>query len=140
MPKVIISPIKRWPGTVTIADPLTFEQAKLVESGNRRPEKVMRIFREWKAAQEKYGENSKEAKNVLNESYAYFEYDDIQIHAVVACVIEWHLDNFHTADENKIVTANNFPGSPRKDSHELVSWIFSELTKIFKGDDEIPNT
>jgi hypothetical protein len=47
MPKIIPSPVKRWPGTITIADPLTMpqymawmecnEQAQAVEGVQRKP-------------------------------------------------------------------------------------------------------
>lgn len=110
MSKVITSPIKRWAGTVTIADPLTISQAQAIENGLAIPEKTD-DGRIW-----------------------YSVIDTNQLPAIFACVEKWELENM---PEN--LTAENFPASPRGESHKLIDWIFSELRKVYFGELEIPN-
>jgi hypothetical protein len=70
MPKVITSPITRWPGTVTIADPLNESQAKLIEAGMKQPD-----------AQE-------------GERVWLTVIDSAKLPAVIGCVVKWELENF----------------------------------------------
>jgi hypothetical protein len=106
MPKEITSPIKRWAGTVTIADPLTLPQAKAIEA-------------------------ALDDANIPKEGKLWLSViDENKLPAVIACVQEWHLDNF---------TPDPFPASPRGDSHKLIDWIFGELIKVYAGEAEIPN-
>jgi hypothetical protein len=109
MSKVIISPIERYKGSVTIADPITIPQAQAVEAGMTKPES---------------GEDGRVWLSVI---------DTMQLPAVIACVEKWELTNI---PDNP--TAENFPASPRKDSHKLVEWIFSEIQKVYFGELDIP--
>ena len=71
MTKQIISPVARWAGTVTIADPLTLPQAQLIEAGLKQPEGYEgqdRIF-----------------LSVI---------DEMKLPAVLGCVVKWELENF----------------------------------------------
>jgi hypothetical protein len=70
MPKVITSPITRWPGTVTIADPLTIPQAQMIEAGMKQPD-----------AQE-------------GERVWLTVIDAAKLPAVIGCVEKWELENF----------------------------------------------
>lgn len=66
MSKVITSPVKRFPGTVTIADPLTFPQAIAVE----RCIAAVRAL----------------------ENPTLLEVNNVWVPAIDACVEEWHLE------------------------------------------------
>ena len=110
MSKVIISPIERYKGSVVIADPLTIPQAQAVEAGMTKPE------------------TDAEGKVFLSVI------DGLQLPAIIACVEKWELSNL---PEN--ITADNFPASPRKDSHKLIDWLYSEIQKVYFGELEIPN-
>lgn len=89
MSKVITSPIKRWTGTVTIADPLTIPQAQLIEAGMKQPE-----------AQE--ADNGRVWLSVI---------DAMKLPAVLGCVEKWELENFTSdpfpasprADSHKLI-------------------------------------
>lgn len=70
MSKVLISPIEKWPGSVTIADPLNQIQAQAIEAGMTRPEA---------------GEDGRVWLSVI---------DGMQLPAVLACVEKWELENF----------------------------------------------
>src|SRR3990172_7386952 len=90
MSKLIISPSKRWPGTVTIADPLTMPQAELIEEGmGTSPEKT---------------EGAKPGRWLL----AFAKH---HLPMILACVEKWELANFP-----EIVTPETFPISPRMKS------------------------
>lgn len=70
MPKTITSPIKRWPGSVTIADPLTLPQAQLIENGLEKPD-------------------TKEGERIWLTVI-----DTMKLPAVLGCVEKWELENF----------------------------------------------
>lgn len=111
MSKTITSPIARWQGTVTLSEPLTLPQAEAIEQGLEMP------------------------KDFPTEGLVFNTVGDkLRLPAVFACVEKWELKDF-PADVN----IGNFPFSPRGDSHKLIDWLFSELFKIYTGDQEIPN-
>jgi hypothetical protein len=95
---------------VTIADPLTIPQAQAVEVGMTKPE---------------MDADGKVFLTVL---------DGYQLPSIIACVEKWELDNIPVN-----VTADNFPASPRKDTHKLINWLYSEIQKVYFGELEIPN-
>jgi len=110
MSKQITSPIERWAGTVTIADPLTIPQAQLIEAGMKPPESE---------------EGGRIWLSVIDRN---------QLPAVIACVEKWEL-----ADMPETITADTFPASPRSESHKLIEWLFREILKVYFGETEIPN-
>ena len=67
MSKVITSPVRKWPGTVTLADPLTFPQ-----------------FMAWRKAMT----NAKELMDEKDVS----PMDEAVLPGICACVEEWHLN------------------------------------------------
>ena len=69
MSKVITSPVKRWPGTVILSDPLTFPQVFAVED----------MFK---------------AREELDEKASINRVNHVMLPGITACVEEWHLDNF----------------------------------------------
>lgn len=110
MSKVIISPIERFKGSVTIADPLTIPQAQAVEIGIDKPE-------------------------MDAEGRAFFSaFDNLQLPGILACVEKWELDNMPDK-----VTIDNFPASPRKETHDLISWLYKSIFSVYLGEIEIPN-
>jgi hypothetical protein len=110
MSKVIQSPIKRWAGSVIIADPLTIPQAQLIEAAMKMPEAT---------------DGERVWLSVI---------DVMQLPAIIGCVEKWELENLPDK-----VTADNFPASPRKDSHLLIEWLFGEIRQVYFGELEIPN-
>ena len=110
MSKVLTSPIERWAGSVTIADPLTIPQAQLIEAAMRKPE-------------------TEEGEKVWLTLI-----DSQRLPAILGCVTLWGLDNIPVN-----VTAETFPASPRVDSHKLIDWIFSEILKVYLGEAIVPN-
>lgn len=74
MSKVITSPIPRWAGTVTLADPLTLPQAEAFQDSFELPE-----------------DNGKPQKYLL-------ELDKLRVPCILACVEKWDLENFALID------------------------------------------
>jgi hypothetical protein len=114
MPRTVKSPIERWPGTVKIADPMTLPQVEAIEQAMEMPEAVR---------------NAKEDERVWMTAI-----DAPQIPAILACVEKWELERFPASP-----TVDTFPMTPRGDSHKLIAWLFSELQKVYNGEQEIPN-
>lgn len=110
MSKIIKSSSEKWAGSATIADPLTLAQAHLIEDGLETPEAD---------ATGKYW------TSVIDEK---------QLPAIFACVEKWELTNLPDP-----LTLDNFPASPRKDSHALVEWLFREIMKVYAGEAAVPN-
>jgi hypothetical protein len=115
MSRIVISPLTRWAGSVTLADPLNMAQGELIEAGMVRAEP------------DKDG------------TVRYTVMDKPQIPAIIACVEKWELKDFPEPGKSEKPTPENFPWSPRKDSHELIEWLYSEIRKIYLGELEVPN-
>lgn len=113
MSKVITSQIKRYQGSVTIADPLNIRQAMLVEAGMQRPK------------ENEIGEDGRVWLSVVDEK---------RIPAICVCVEKWELENFPAS-----VTPETFPASPRLDTTKLIEWLFLEIRKVYFGDLSVPN-
>ena len=112
MSKVITSPVKRWAGTVTIADPLTIPQAEQIENalGIDETQPIEEGKRVWLTVNDKK-----------------------MLPAVFACVEAWNLQGLEG------VTFETFPASPRGASHKLIDWIFKEILSVYFGEAEVPN-
>ena len=114
MSKVITSPVKKWAGTVTLADPLTLPQAEAIEAYFRHEIDPALIDK--------------------NGRLSFLEMDKPKMPVLFACVEKWQL-----ADIPEDVNEQTFPHSPSKARHELVDWLYEEIVKIYLGESEIPN-
>jgi len=110
MSKVITSPSKRWTGTVTISDPLLLPQVEAIES-----------------AMEIRPEGDKVYITVI---------DKPRLPAIFACVEKWELQNFAIS---VTPTIEEFPMSPRVESHKLIDWLWSEIRNVYLGESQVPN-
>ena len=110
MSKVITSPVKRWPGTVTLYEPLSYPQVLALEE----------VYR----AREKLPEDA-----TINQARALF------VPAIIKCVESWQLEgNF---PQNP--TLDTFPASPKVAAAELLTWLINEVAELFMDADAIPN-
>ncbi len=110
MSKILTSPVKKWPGTVTLASPLLPAQ-----------------YSAWKIA-------SRNAL-ALQEDKETRDNDDIMaalVPGICACIEQVELAGITS------LTPENFPQTPRKAWQELVLWLMGEVTREVRGDDEIP--
>jgi len=109
MGKIIESPIKRWPGKVTLHDPLTFPM----------------VF----AFEDALAEIREQGTDSARGFYA-------ALGGILPCVEEWGLSG-NGFPEN--VTLENFPAVPRASSHKLIAWLIREITDLFMESEEVPN-
>jgi len=110
MPKVLTSPVERWPGTVVLPDYFNFGQ-------------LMAWDHAMLAAQE-----------VIERSGTWTEVDKVLLSGFLACVTEWKLSSFPES-----VSVETFPAHPRKARRKLFSWLTDEITRAIAEGDEVPN-
>lgn len=120
--KIIESPVRHFPGTVTIADPLNFSQ-----------------WVAWRAALDNASlEREKAVEAVGGEEKPPMTYGEIglddacavaAIPGICACVERWELANFPEA-----VTPETFPATPRWRIAALLVWLTREIDAVaFRG-------
>ncbi len=112
MSKTIASPVKRWPGTVALADPLTYPQLiayqlALVES------------------QQFVGVKGKRS-----------EYYGALLRGICGCVEEWKLSGRGWPDAP---SANSIPSTPQAASEKLIDWLLTEVAALVYEADTGPN-
>lgn len=112
MSKVIISPVKRFPGTVTLADPLTFPQ-----------------FDAWSSAIEA----AVEYVSTHNGTAKQAGYDALLLPGICACIER------HELAELGPLTPDTFPATPRKSSALLIAWLVREIGQLAAEAEDIPN-
>jgi hypothetical protein len=113
MPKIITSPVKRFPGTVTLLDPIPFP-----------------AYNAWTESVEK-AQEAKEGVSVLDIAIAPKLTQEL-LPGIIACVAEWHLSGL----EN--VTVATFPAAPRQPVIRLVAWLVGEIVALINQEDEDP--
>lgn len=101
---------KTFNGTVTIFDRLTLPQVELIEEA---------LFDE---PPQKGGR------------VALTTIDKPRLPALLACVEKWEISTFPTP-----LTVENFPMTPRRESHDLIMKIFLEIAKVYNGELDVPN-
>jgi hypothetical protein len=131
MSKILTSPVKRWPGTITIPDFLTFDQAMAWEEALSNGKKLLpEIEFEYK------DDGSIDTSKLTEEHLKFFgmthslKYANEALPGIKACVLEWNLKDFDP---------ENFPATPRQSRVDLIGWIISEITKLYKEENEVPN-
>jgi hypothetical protein len=107
MPKIVTSPVSKFPGTVTLLE----------------PHNIVATL-EFEKALRKYVEQI-EAKAYRSEAQYHM------IPGIIACVQEWNLDGFPAS-----VTLESFPTSPRNAASDVINWLFNEIHAIYQGDTE----
>ena len=101
---------KTYNGSVNVLDAFTLSQVELIETA---------IF---------------DMPPVKEGKVKLTDLDRPRIPAVIACVEKWEIVNF---PEN--VTADTFPATPRRETHNLIEKIFAQIEKVYNGELEIPN-
>ena len=109
MGETIVSPVKRYVGEVVLADPLTFPQVFAFE-------------------------DAVEATRGLGDSATPMRVNSAMIPAIIACVEEWRLTNFPAHP-----TPDTFPATPVAASMQLIGWLITEITVLFREAEEVPN-
>lgn len=110
MSRVIVSPVARWAGSVTLADPLTFPQLAA-----------------WQQAVQA-------ASAAVERGAVQAEADGALLAGVCACVERWELAGLPAA-----VTPETFPATPRVASGRLLRWLIEQITALIVEADDVPN-
>ena len=110
MPKVIRSPVEKYPGTVTLSDPLNFPQLIAFQD-----------------AIDEVGNLSSGETSWLKLRYALLP-------GLIACVEKWELEG--VAEHP---TVDTFPATPLRPAGELIDWIQEEVTALLLEAETVPN-
>ena len=108
MSKTITSPVKRYPGTVVLSDPLTFPQAFAFEDA------LAAVV------------EARESGSMGRIRFALLP-------GILACVEEWHLSGFPEKP-----ALDNFPSTPRQSIASVIDWLVEEITALYREADEVP--
>ena len=106
--KIITSTVKKWPGTVTLHDPLTIPQVLTLETA---------IV----------------AANSLGEGATRTAADAAILPGLLACV-----ERFDLAGLPAQIGAETFPGTPRRSSAELIAWLTKEIMRLYAEANDVP--
>lgn len=117
MGKVVTCPVKRFGGSVTLRDPMTFQMVA-------KWEEAVQVLRA--------------VPNDDPRKYAEVERGLLPL--VLEMVEEWHLGNLAEG----AVTLTNFPnakpGTRAADIHSLLAWLINECQAVYSGnEDSDPN-
>lgn len=123
MPKILTSPIARFPGTVVLKDPLTYPDliAWSEAMSNAR------------IAAEQSQRRAKDMEMPELASAGGASSDAALIPGILACVSEWHLDNFPAKP-----TAETWPATPRKSVIEMITWLSGGISDLMSEEETIP--
>lgn len=112
MSKEIKSPVKKWPGTVTLCDPLSLPQVVKIQNAL---------------------ESAKELAEDGNlDKLGLAEFHNELLPAFVPCVEKWDLEGIEDPP-------NPFPATPRVSAAKLMSWLSTEVVALFNEAEEVPN-
>jgi len=106
--KIITSPVKRYPGTVILADPLTFPQAFAFEDALAAVQEI------------------RESGSMARMRYAILP-------GILACVEAWRLEKLPEQP-----ALDSFPSTPRQSVSELIDWLTREITTLYQESDDVP--
>lgn len=109
MSKLLTSPVKRYPGTVQLSEPMSMPQYF--------------AFRDAR---------NEAAKFAGADDADWAELQQAMLPGIMACVEKWELEGLNIPPET-------FPSSPRMASIRLCTWLFDEIAKIFVDEEELPN-
>ena len=113
MGKIAECPVKRFKGTVTLRDPMTFQMVA-------RWEEALQVLR---AAPK-------------DDAGRYAEIEQTLYPLVIEMVEEWNLSNISDGK----MTAENFPnakaGTSAASIHSLIAWLINECQNVYNGNED----
>ena len=108
MSKVITSPVKRFPGTVTLSDPLTFPQ----------------VFA--------FDDAIKEVNALPEDDTSWTRKYYIIMQGICPCIEQWNLEGLGQ------LTADNFPATPKVPIANLIMWLAGEIYQLYRDAEDVP--
>lgn len=125
MSRVITSPVKRWPGTVTLADPLNYEQLAAWQDAVSEAERIKA------ALQAPLGTTL-----IVGDIVGYPQIAQVFLPGVCACVEAWDIGG---TGWPAVVGPGTIPATPRAPAARLLSWLIGEISNTISEADDIPN-
>lgn len=117
MSKVCTSPVKKWPGTVVISDPLSYPQ-------------LLR-FREALGI-------TKTVEKDADGDPDWVAVNHAVLPGVMACIEEYHLQGF--PEHPTIETGPDaFPSTPPQSASRLLAWLINEINALMAEAEPDPN-
>lgn len=120
MSKIITSPVEKFPGTVTLADPMLLEHAIAWERATAAMDDLVEFATTDSGALRAVG---------LKEGATISQREGALIEGIKAVVEEWNLEG---------IDPQRFPLTPKGQITRLLTWLFREIHKVYAGD-EAPN-
>jgi len=121
MSKTVKSPVGIFSGTVTLSEPMNYDQVRAIEDALDEGSEV---------EPSSYMQTNDSKKKIVWTS----KVDKISLPAILSCVEKWELSNFPDS-----VNELTYPATPRSSANKLTSWLFSEIMKIYYGEIEVKN-
>jgi len=109
MSKVITSPVKRYSGTVTLHDPLTFPQSIAFE-------------------------DALESVRALGDTATLSKIRYAFLPGVLACVESWSLNGGFPERP----ALDTFPSTPKAPIGELIEWLIAEVSALYRDSEDVP--
>ena len=110
MPKTVVSPVKKWPGTVVISDPLSYPQ-------------LLRF---------------REALGGVGSNDDWMAVNYAVLPGVMACIEEYHLQGF--PEHPTLETGPDaFPSTPPRSASMLLGWLVDEINALMAEAEPDPN-
>jgi hypothetical protein len=103
------SPVKKFPGSVTMPDYLSYPQ-------------VLAFRRAVKEAKE------------LGDDVPLFEYNHALLPGIIPCVEKWEIPSLPQS-----ITADSFPVAPSQASQRFTAWLIRLVTELMNEAEDIPN-
>lgn len=134
MGKVIESPVKKFPGTVTLKDPIpldacvTWEQAldecgaKLCNVGQTLVSKIVKGDEKAREDLTAHYLKCKEDKTGCREPLPETQAQARIIPSIKTCIEEWKIEGFDLS---------NPPGSPKLSRSKLIAWLVKEINDLY---------
>ncbi len=112
MPKILQSPVTRWPGSITLPDYLNFPQEAV-----------------WEAAIDAIGAGATVIETAAKPAGAM-----VILPAILDIVQGWELGGGFPEKP----TLENFPATPKQSSAVLIAWIIGEISSLYEEGQELP--
>ena len=110
MSKTVVCPVKKYPGTVTIYDPLNHPQLAAFQRGYQAVDKA-------------------------GADIVWADQRLLLLPGILACVERWGLENIPESP-----TVDTFPASPERAISKLLAWLIGEIIAVWQGPpDDDPN-
>ncbi len=120
------SPVKRWPGSVTLPDYLTWPQVKAWTAAEAEADRLIAEARAAGRVKQLGEREVLTAADTANVRMAWLP-------GVCAIVGDWRLSGLDA------VTPETFPATPPRSAAKLLTWLIDSISRLFDEEEDAPN-